>query len=110
MEPVFAFLTAFHVIIANERFVFVWQYRMSTGSGGGSSLLTGLNSTSPGRERVVDTDREANASIRFDALQSFELEAPNDPITAITACENLLVVAKHSGTIICYRYFPCLPT
>lgn len=116
IEPIIAAMTLSFAIVANERFVYVWQFaRNSTtkkmqaslqgdADGSVSDLLSLRQST--GRERVLDVEsasRDATVMIEAFKPPSDETGANvADKIVGVCASDRMLLVARASGVIFQY--------
>jgi len=106
LEPVYTAMTKYHVIVASDESVYVWQYRTPV------SKLTSLDTGSglrrkDGRERIFHIDdsgyggedRIGQKVSEYDAIRA---RPTSDEVCAITANAKYLVVGRSSGTI--HRY------
>ena len=105
LAPLRGAMTPFHVILANDRYVYVWQCRSAQtlnrpalgdqpdGAGASRAL---------GRERIIDVERVESAPYRVLPDMALDYEPPGDPVTAVCASERVLYVARESGAILCY--------
>ena len=115
LKPTRVAMTPFHVIVADDRIVYVWQYRTqvsklttmdgATGSDGNEPKdLSSLRKT--GRERVLDVCSERSIEEPAKTLETFKYPnsrvASNDTISSVTASDKNLIVAKENGTVLRY--------
>jgi WD repeat-containing protein 35 len=105
MNPAQCAMTKYHVIVASEHSVYIWQYRTPV------SKLTSVEFSTnqvkslrrkEGRERIFHIDDAA--SVGASDLKSYRNmnKRTDDPICAITASETCLVVGRESGLV--HRY------
>jgi len=103
VEPMFMVMTQYHVVVASEEVVYIWQYRTPV------SKLTSVDADGTasmrrkeGRERMFHVDdkviQEDNAK-DGDAKQSPPNMPTNDPACAICASDKCLLVGRESGIV-----------
>eukprot|EP00238_Polyblepharides_amylifera_P008608 CAMPEP_0196598138 /NCGR_PEP_ID=MMETSP1081-20130531/94147_1 /TAXON_ID=36882 /ORGANISM="Pyramimonas amylifera, Strain CCMP720" /LENGTH=1154 /DNA_ID=CAMNT_0041923789 /DNA_START=199 /DNA_END=3663 /DNA_ORIENTATION=- len=103
VEPMYMTMTQYHVIVASEELIYIWQYRTpvskltSVDAEGSSSLRR-----KEGRERIFHVDdkqvTEENLVGIGDKLRSGSL-ATNDPACAVCASDKCLLVGRESGIV-----------
>ncbi|KAK3238460.1 WD repeat-containing protein 35 [Cymbomonas tetramitiformis] len=101
-EPTFMTMTQYHVIVASEEVVYIWQYRTpvakltSVDVDGTASMRR-----KDGRERVFHIDDKVIHD--EPATASEKLRAPsnstNDPVCAICASDKCLLLGRESGIV-----------
>jgi len=101
VSPQFVAMTATHTVVADQRTVYIWQFRsqVSKVQTLDISIPTNVVRRNMGRERMLDIDEPStNPSM---AVENFKRRAdvPSDPISAVTASETCLLVARESGSI-----------
>jgi len=125
IEPIFLSMTPYHVIVASNELVYVWQYRTPvaklTSVGGTSAAAGGASSPAAnlkrkeGRESVFHVDFPADkvspnnptmlASMAVQPLPGVvttgvNKAATNDPVCCICASKTTLIMARASGTLL----------
>lgn len=101
IRPVNVAMTPFHVIVADHRVCYIWQYRTqvlkltSMEAGEGSNPLR----KSPGRERMLDVDSHADTPASTLELFEYPSGGVSDKISALTASDKNLVIARESGML-----------
>jgi WD repeat-containing protein 35 len=106
LEPVYTAMTKYHVIVASEESVYVWQYRTPVSKLTSLDTGTGLR-RKEGRERIFhvdDTgyggdDRIGQKVSEYDALRA---RPTSDEVCSVAANGKYLIVGRSSGTI--HRY------
>lgn len=105
ITPTHITMTKYHVIVASDDVVYVWQYRtpvskLTSVDGGGNS--NGSLRRREGRERMFHIDDlPATQPVDVDAFKHRE-GSTSDLISCICASDKYLIVGRESGTI--FRY------
>eukprot|EP00741_Cyanophora_paradoxa_P024440 tig00022075_g23597.t1 len=102
VEPIYISMTPYHVTVASEDTVYVWQYRTvlskltsvdNSVSGAGAALRR-----KEGRERVFHIDDVPSSSST--AAQYRKPDVPtNDPICCLSSSDKVLLVVRDSGAM-----------
>jgi WD repeat-containing protein 35 len=106
MSPSFCTMTKYHVIVASEHSIYIWQYRTPVSKLTSVEFSTNQNVKSlrrkEGRERIFHIDDPA--SVGASDLQSYRNmnKRTDDPICCVAASETCLVVGRESGIV--HRY------
>ena len=96
VEPQFLTMTSSHIVVASSDYVYVWQYKPQ-------NQLPGLLSRSnEGRETLFHIDKTPDMSGLKKSDRVPLTLTTNDPITAITASDRVLMVSRASGTLMRY--------
>lgn len=98
IEPTYVYMTKSHVYISSSDHVYVWQYknqvaRMTNVDGAGRKF---------GRETAFFVDETPNFNNIYDKDKYDPLKECTDPVCAITANENMFIVARASGNFFKY--------
>eukprot|EP00775_Hariotina_reticulata_P008215 gene8215-8407_t len=116
LEPRFVHLTDCYAVAASEEVVYVWQFRNSftrqlaieaavgpgaaagIGAGAGGASVAAAKLQREGREKMfhIDDPTSCQAPDMFKVSQS---HSTADPISAVTAHQHLLLVARSSGVV-----------
>jgi len=104
IKPCYVSMTPFHIAVADKRVTYVWQYRtqsLKLASNDASAATNSLRKN-PGRERMLDIDNFSDSpAVTVETFTYPEGEC-KDPISAITASDKNLIVARESGMV--HRY------
>jgi WD repeat-containing protein 35 len=98
IEPSYVYMTKSYVFIASSDHVYVWQYKNQV------ARLTKDESIAKkfGRETAFFVDDAPNMNALYEKDKYDPTKECNDPICAITANENMLIIARSSGNL--FRY------
>lgn len=106
IEPVFVSMTPYHLIVASNDEVYVWQFRSAVVK---STLKSAALARKEGREKSFHIDDQIGAEGVADMVGGGEgivsqrvprnRDPSNDPICSVTANKNVLLVARSSGAI-----------
>jgi len=104
IRPLHVVMSAFHIVIADERVCYIWQYRTQlvklTASDQARALEQAqLARRSTGRERLLDVENRDESPATPVENFSYPTEPVQDPITAVTASDKNLIIGRKSGLL-----------
>lgn len=105
IEPVYLAMTPYHVIVASNEMVNVWQYRTPV------SKLTSLRGKTGSRlkddrETIFHIDDSPQTS-KKNGARSPASRSTHDPICCVAASQTTLIIARASGTILRFSLPHC---
>jgi len=103
VQPLFICMTEFHVIVASEEVIYVWQYRT-----GGPKIVSADSAAlaqlrrKDGREKMWHVDDMPSASLAGGLERIMAHEQTKDFVCSVSGSEKLLLVGRESGIIHAY--------
>ena len=101
LSPLAIAMTPLHVLVADGRCVYIWQYRTPvlklTAAEVGEAVVLRA-----GRERVVDVLDSPDSAVTTEAFVYPPSSASTDRICALAASDKVMVVALESGALLVY--------
>lgn len=102
--PKFVSMSSNHVVVANDRTVYTWQFQ-SSGNGnidngqGSSSLPSGSSRDSKSRDRIFDIETISYSQAQPPETFKVITDELNTPITCVTISDRYLIVGRSNGVI-----------
>ena len=99
IDPNYVYMTKTHVIICSLDHIYVWQYKSQSVRAAAFETMGG--SKRIGREVAFYVDDTPNMNTIYDK-DKYDVSSneSNDPITSVTANDNLMIVGRASGSLI----------
>lgn len=103
IRPVHVAMTPLHVAIADDRVVYIWQYKtqvlkLTSADQARAAELNQVRRTS-GRERMLDVNADTETPASTLETFTYPSDPTQDRITAITASDKNLIVGRESGQL-----------
>jgi len=103
IRPIHVTMTPLHVVIADGRVVYLWQYKtqvlkLTSADQAKAAELNQIRRTT-GRERMLDVNADSDSPASTLETFSYPSDPTQDRITAITASEKNLIVGRESGLL-----------
>eukprot|EP00232_Nephroselmis_pyriformis_P019088 CAMPEP_0182899530 /NCGR_PEP_ID=MMETSP0034_2-20130328/28121_1 /TAXON_ID=156128 /ORGANISM="Nephroselmis pyriformis, Strain CCMP717" /LENGTH=1198 /DNA_ID=CAMNT_0025033565 /DNA_START=181 /DNA_END=3774 /DNA_ORIENTATION=- len=100
VEPMYVCMTAYHVIVASEEVVYVWQYRTlvskltSVDAGGAGASMRRKD----GRERMFHIDEVPQEDVGPEKFRA-PMGNTSDPACSMCASDSFLLIGRESGVV-----------